>query len=133
MRTQLSGNNHIALPSAVHILWLGFSSNVSVLFLFMFDRILNINGIINIIHYIHVKYSCIRSFKSAVFRYNGWNSSLLRSPQCKQTYVKQFIPCKIKEQEGQRCPKRRVAQAAIRLATAVITFRNKERNVRSPS
>ena len=37
------------------------------------------------------------------------------------------------EQEGQRCPKRRVAQAAIRLATAVITFRNKERNVRSPS
>ena len=38
-----------------------------------------------------------------------------------------------KLQEGQRCPKRRVAQAAIRLATAVITFRNKERNVRSPS
>ena len=38
-----------------------------------------------------------------------------------------------KQQEGQRCPKRRVAQAAIRLATAVITFRNKERNVRSPS
>ena len=37
-----------------------------------------------------------------------------------------------KKQEGQRCPKRRVAQAAIRLATAVITFRNKERNVRSP-
>ena len=29
-------------------------------------------------------------------------------------------------QEGHRCPKRRVAQAAIRLATAVITFRNKE-------
>ena len=28
------------------------------------------------------------------------------------------------EQEGQRCPKRQVAQAAIRLATAVITFRN---------
>ena len=38
-----------------------------------------------------------------------------------------------KKQEGQRCPKRRVAQAAIRLVTAVITFRNKERNVRSPS
>ena len=37
------------------------------------------------------------------------------------------------KQEGQRCPKRRVAQAAIRLATAVITFRNKERNVRLPS
>ena len=37
------------------------------------------------------------------------------------------------KQEGQRCPKRRVAQAAIRLVTAVITFRNKERNVRSPS
>ena len=36
-------------------------------------------------------------------------------------------------QEGQRCPKRRVTQAAIRLATAVITFGNKERNVRSPS
>ena len=38
-----------------------------------------------------------------------------------------------KIQEGQRYSKRRVAQAAIRLATAVITFRNKERNVRSPS
>ena len=38
-----------------------------------------------------------------------------------------------KEKEGQRCPKRQVAQAAIRLATAVITFRNKERNVRLPS
>ena len=37
------------------------------------------------------------------------------------------------EQEGQKCPKRWVAQAAIRLATAVIKFRNKERNVRSPS
>ena len=37
------------------------------------------------------------------------------------------------EQESQRCPKRRVAQAALRLQTAVITFRNKERNVRSPS
>ena len=34
------------------------------------------------------------------------------------------------EQEGQ---KRRVAQEAIGLATAVITFRNKERTVRSPS
>ena len=29
------------------------------------------------------------------------------------------------KQEGQRCPKRQVAQAAIRLVTAVITFRNK--------
>ena len=38
----------------------------------------------------------------------------------------------LQEQEGQKCPKRRVAQATIRLATAVITFRNKERNVRSP-
>ena len=37
------------------------------------------------------------------------------------------------KQEGQRCPKRRVAQAAISLVTAVITFRNKERNVRSDS
>ena len=37
------------------------------------------------------------------------------------------------KQEGQRCPKSRVAQAAIRLATIVITFRNKERNVRLPS
>ena len=36
-------------------------------------------------------------------------------------------------QEGQRCPKRRVAQADIRLVTAIIRFRNKERNVRSPS
>ena len=36
------------------------------------------------------------------------------------------------QQEGQKCPKRQVAQAAIRLATAVIKFRNKERNVRSP-
>ena len=39
----------------------------------------------------------------------------------------------ILKQEGKRCPKRRVAQAAIRLTTAVIKFRNKERNVRSPS
>ena len=37
------------------------------------------------------------------------------------------------KQEGQRCPKRQVVQAAVRLATAVITFRNKERNVRLPS
>ena len=44
-----------------------------------------------------------------------------------------FFLMSIKKQEGQRCPKRRVAQAAIRLATAVITFRNKERNVTSPS
>ena len=29
-----------------------------------------------------------------------------------------------REQEGQKCPKRQVAQAAIRLATAVIKFRN---------
>ena len=36
------------------------------------------------------------------------------------------------KQEGQRWPKRRVVQAAIRLGTAVITFRNKERNVRLP-
>ena len=36
------------------------------------------------------------------------------------------------EQEGQRCPKRQVAQAAISLVTAVITFRNKERNVGHP-
>ena len=28
MRTHLSGNNRTALPSAVHILWLGFSRNV---------------------------------------------------------------------------------------------------------
>ena len=35
-----------------------------------------------------------------------------------------------KKQEGQRCPKRRVPQAAIRLATAVIKFKNKDRNVR---
>ena len=38
-----------------------------------------------------------------------------------------------KKQEGQRCPKMRVAQAAIRSATAVITSRNKERNARLPS
>ena len=37
------------------------------------------------------------------------------------------------KQEGKRCPKRWVAQAAIKLATAVIKFKNKERNVRSPS
>ena len=37
------------------------------------------------------------------------------------------------KQEGQKCPKRWVVQAAIRLATAVIKLRNKERNVRSPS
>ena len=49
------------------------------------------------------------------------------------------LPCSIFEilaifkQEGQRCPKKWVAQAATRLATAVITFRNKEKNVRSPS
>ena len=43
-----------------------------------------------------------------------------------------LLPCPIKinfkpsdriKQEGHRCPKRRVAQAEIRLATAVITFR----------
>ena len=37
-----------------------------------------------------------------------------------------------KKQEGQRCPKKRVAQAAIRLATAVITFRNKEEMLGHP-
>ena len=35
--------------------------------------------------------------------------------------------------QGQKCAKRRVVQAAIRLGTAVIKFRNKERNVGSPS
>ena len=50
------------------------------------------------------------------------------------TYIKSvFIGKNKTKQEGQRCPKRRVAQAAIRLATAVITFRNMERNVTSPS
>ena len=38
-----------------------------------------------------------------------------------------------KEKEGQKCPKSRVVQGAIRLATTVIKCRNKERNVRSPS
>ena len=48
--------------------------------------------------------------------------------------LNKISPVLIKQkQEGHRCPKRRVAQAAIRLATAVITFRNKERNVRLPS
>ena len=37
------------------------------------------------------------------------------------------------QQEGQRCHKRQVVKAAIRLATAVIKFRNKERNVTLPS
>ena len=47
--------------------------------------------------------------------------------------LKRFGFGEIFKQEGQGCPKRRVAQAAIRLATAVIKFRKKERNVRSPS
>ena len=46
---------------------------------------------------------------------------MIRRQTLKNEYIKQ---------EGQRCPKRRVA---IRLATAVIKFRNKERNVWSPS
>ena len=40
--------------------------------------------------------------------------------------MKQHMNLEMKNQEGQRCPKRRVAQAAISLVTAVITFRNKE-------
>ena len=52
---------------------------------------------------------------------------------CQLTVYFEFQSRKERRQEGQRCPKRRVAQTAIRLATAVITFRNKERNVRSPS
>ena len=34
---------------------------------------------------------------------------------------------------GTEMPQKRVGQAAIRLATAVIKFKNKERNVRAPS
>ena len=37
MRTQLFCNNRTALPFCVHISSLGFSSNVAVLFLFIFD------------------------------------------------------------------------------------------------
>ena len=37
------------------------------------------------------------------------------------------------KQKGQKCPKRQVTQAAIRLVTAIIKFRNNERNFRSPS
>ena len=37
------------------------------------------------------------------------------------------------KQEVQKWPKMRIVQAAIRLATAVIKFRNKETNVRSSS
>ena len=37
-----------------------------------------------------------------------------------------------KQKEGQGCPKRQVVQAAIRLVTAVIKLKNKERKVRSP-
>ena len=33
------------------------------------------------------------------------------------------------KQEGQRCPKRRVAQAAIRLATGVIKFRKERKEM----
>ena len=43
MHTQLSCNNRTALPFCVHISSLGFSGNVAVLFLFIFDWILNIN------------------------------------------------------------------------------------------
>ena len=44
-----------------------------------------------------------------------------------------FFTDKDSIQQGQKCPQNWVAQAAIRLATAVIKFRNKERNVKSPS
>ena len=37
VRTHLSDNNRTALPSCVHVSSLGFSSNVAVLFLFIFD------------------------------------------------------------------------------------------------
>ena len=36
------------------------------------------------------------------------------------------------KQEGQRCHKRQVAQAAIRLVTAVMTFRNKKEMLGHP-
>ena len=49
---------------------------------------------------------------------------------CKLEFL---LKCCKNIQEGQKCPKRRVAQAAIRLATAVNKFTNKERNVGSPS
>ena len=52
---------------------------------------------------------------------------------CTFLHYKINVEKRKKNQEDQRCPKRRVAQAAIRLATAVIKFRNKERNVRSLS
>ena len=39
----------------------------------------------------------------------------------------------IYQTRGSEMPKRRFAERVIKLATAVIKFRNKERNVRSPS
>ena len=59
-------------------------------------------------------------------------SSFLACCQCSCMYSHktkfdnlQFFESFIKQkQEGQKCPKRRVAQAAVRLATVVIKFRN---------
>ena len=46
MRTHLSGNNRTALPSAMHILWLGFSRNVVMLFFIYIS--LNMTYLLNI-------------------------------------------------------------------------------------
>ena len=64
----------------------------------------------------------------------GATNPKMRSKNRQFLFLHIFLQCmQDLTREGQRCPKRRVAQAAIRLATAVIKFRNKERNIRAPS
>ena len=67
--------------------------------------------------------------------FNSENLKLSIAQLCNQVPVCNFTRLyptqkwvnNVYKQEGQRCPKRQVAQAAIRLATAVIKFRNKEK------
>ena len=82
LRTHLSDNNRTAVPSYVHI-----SSLFCFVIVFLFTSylfILFISILLFIAFILLFFLSCVH----ILTKYNGWNSRLLRSSHCKQTYVK---------------------------------------------
>ena len=87
MRTHLSDNNRTAVPSCVHIVLL--LCFVLLLWFYLFITLF-IFVFLFFFLFCYLFSFCVH----ILTKYNGWKSWLLRSPECKQTYVKQFIPCK---------------------------------------
>ena len=83
------------------------------------------------IQHLLLSFFCYK-YENSYFSFMACNGTQNYMSSCHLTVKVKVAEQHILGQEDQRCPKRRIVQAAIRLATAVIKFRNKE-NVRSPS